>query len=391
MTETPARIRLGVHPLTPRDPAEPHRAASPLELLFDLVFVVAVSVSSSALAELLADGHPAQAIGSYLMVFFAIWWAWMTVTWFGTSFDTDDWLYRIGVIVQMAGALIIAAGARTGILTGDFTWVVIGYVVLRLVAVPQWIRVAVANPALRRTAVVYALGTVAIQLLWIGRQPMLPEALQVPSFLLMVAIELSLPAVAKSNGQTPLHPHHITERFGLFTIIVLGESILASANAILAAIESSHDAVHFVAIAGLALVVVAAMWWTYFSRPMRGRIGSLRSSMLFGYFHYLVFASAGAFSSGVEVVVAAAEHRVELDPLAVRAALAVPVAIFLLCVWVLSLRPTLRVGANAAVLALTVVIAISALWTASLLITALACVTIVIVIERSALPGGAQR
>lgn len=61
--------------MRPRDPDEQHRAASPLELFFDLVFVVAVSFSSQQLHHMEADGLLGQAILGYLMVFFAIWWA----------------------------------------------------------------------------------------------------------------------------------------------------------------------------------------------------------------------------------------------------------------------------------------------------------------------------
>ncbi len=89
-----------------RDPPdEPHRAASSLELLFDLVFVVAVSQSSGALHHLWEEQHFASGIAAYAMVFFfAIFNAWMNFTWFASAYDTDDWLYRLTVFVQMAGA-----------------------------------------------------------------------------------------------------------------------------------------------------------------------------------------------------------------------------------------------------------------------------------------------
>ncbi len=380
MTTIPGS-HLGIHPLLPRDPNEPHRTASPLELMFDLVFVVAVSVSAVALHEVELEGHVGAGVTSYLMLFFAIWWAWMTVSWFATSFATDDWLYRVGVIVQMAGALTIAAGARAGILEGDFTWVVIGYVVMRLVSVPQWIRVAVANPEYRRTATVYAVGIVAIQALWIGRQPMLPEWMQVPSFLFLVLLEVTLPAVAEQQQATPWHPHHMAERFGLFTIILLGESILASSNAILAAIEGSEEPMRFITIAGLGLVIVAAMWWTYFSRPVHPQIGALKASMVFGYFHYVIFASAGAFSAGIEVAVAAAQHEVHLDEVAIRSTLTVPVALFLISVWWLTLRHILPMWATIGIVTLAIVCGASALVPASLLITAIACIVIVVILE----------
>ncbi len=82
--------RLRLTPMRPRDPEEPGRAASSLELFFDLVFVVAVSVASAQLHHALAEGHVGEGIANYTVVFFSIWWAWMNFTWFATSFDTVD-------------------------------------------------------------------------------------------------------------------------------------------------------------------------------------------------------------------------------------------------------------------------------------------------------------
>ena len=105
------------HPTAPprrgmsaRDRAEAHRTSTPLELLFDLCFVVAIAQAGSELHHGLAAGHVFDAVRGYLLVFFAIWWAWMNFTWFASAYDSDDVPYRLAVFAQMAGALIIAAG-----------------------------------------------------------------------------------------------------------------------------------------------------------------------------------------------------------------------------------------------------------------------------------------
>ena len=126
--------------MTPRDPEEPGRAASTLELFFDLVFVIAVSAASTQLHHAISEGHASSGLLSYVMVFFAIWWAWMNFSWFGTSFSTDDWLYRVVTIVQMAGVLVLAAGVGPAFHHGDWTVIVIGYVVMRIAMVVQWLR-----------------------------------------------------------------------------------------------------------------------------------------------------------------------------------------------------------------------------------------------------------
>src|SRR5688572_2216072 len=98
-----------VVPMRGRD-AHEDRTATPLELFFDLVIVVAVAIAAAALHHDLAADHIGEGILAYGMTFFAIWWAWMSFSWFATAYDTDDVPYRLAVFVQMAGAVIMAAG-----------------------------------------------------------------------------------------------------------------------------------------------------------------------------------------------------------------------------------------------------------------------------------------
>ena len=95
---------------------EAHRAATPLELFFDLCFVVADRPGGPpAGARRWPRATRAHGILGYLMVFFAIWWAWMNFTWFASAYDTDDALYRVVTLVQIAGVLVLAAGVPAGL------------------------------------------------------------------------------------------------------------------------------------------------------------------------------------------------------------------------------------------------------------------------------------
>jgi len=126
--------------MRPRDPSEPGRGATPLELFFDLVFVIAVSIAAAELHHALAEGHVVDGLLAYAAVFFAIWWAWMNFSWFATSFATDDWLYRGLTFLQMSGVLVLAAGVEAVFADYDFTIFVLGYVVMRIAMVAQWLR-----------------------------------------------------------------------------------------------------------------------------------------------------------------------------------------------------------------------------------------------------------
>lgn len=368
--------------MRPRDPAEGHRAASPLELLFDLVFVVAVGFAASNLHEIEAEGHVSSAILSFAFVFFAIWWAWINFTWFATSFDTDDWLYRVATFVQMAGVLVLAAGVGPAMHGEAPVVVVIGYVVMRLALVAQWIRAGVSAPQYRSTAMRYVVGVVIVQALWIALLAV-PHAATPAVIPFLVLFELLVPVWAESRSvTTPWHTRHIAERYSLFTLIVLGEGLVASANAVIDGLRHAEHLGPLLTLAGGGLVVVAGLWWIYFAREQHEHIRGLPSALVFGYGHYVVFAAAAALPAGIEVAVSADAGEADLTRASVAATIAVPVALFVAAVWALALRPTLATRWNVTVVALVLVVLASiAVPTASLVVTALAVAAIVVVLE----------
>lgn len=366
--------------MRPRDATEKGRTASSLELFFDLVFVVAVSIAAVSLSEDLAHGHFVHGIRSYALVFFAIWWAWMNFTWFATSFDTDDWLYRVLTILQMAGVLVLAAGVRPAFEDGDLAVVVYGYVVMRVAMVAQWLRASGSGPEHRRTTRAYAAGIAVLQVLWL-LWLWLPEQVSGACLVALIAGEVLVPVVAERRGTTPWHPHHITERYGLFTLILLGESLLASANAIIEALHDDTDLMPLISIAILALVVTAGLWWVHFWPPHHTAIGGrLGGSLLYGYTHYLIFAAAGAFSAGIEVEIEVLSGTSDLSELVASFTVTVPVAIFLLGTWVVAIRRCADRWVNVAVPAGAVLILLDPVVPVPITLTALVMVVIVVVL-----------
>src|SRR5688572_8351719 len=178
--------------MRPRRPDEEHRAATPLELLFDLCFVVAVASAAAELHHAVSEDHAASGVVGYLAVFFAIWWAWMNFTWFASAYDTDDDVYRIMTLVQIAGALVLAAGVKPAFEDTNYTTITVGYVVMRLALVAQWLRAARNDAQRRAVALRYAAGITVIQVLWLARLA-LPESWSVPMFLVLVVGELLIP------------------------------------------------------------------------------------------------------------------------------------------------------------------------------------------------------
>ncbi|MFF1833738.1 low temperature requirement protein A [Streptomyces sp. NPDC058231] len=327
--------------MTARSPAEPHRVATPLELFFDLCFVVAVAQAGGRLVHAVAVGHPGTGVTGYLAVFFAIWWAWVNFSWFASAYDTDDPWYRLVTFVQITGVLIFAAGVPRAFDRGDWTLGVLGYVVMRLALTSQWLRVVHgAEGAERRVARRYASGIVLAQLGWIGMLflPTGAEGARTAVFVALALCELSIPALAERGHGTSWHPHHIGERYGLFTIIVLGETIAAATVAVQEAVDE-HDALDdLLPVAAGGLLLVFAAWWIYFAVPIHDYLRSKRRAFIWGYGHYLILGSAAAIGSGIEVAVEQATGKAHVTVTAAAAAVTVPTAVYLLTVWLLHSR-----------------------------------------------------
>ncbi len=321
--------------MQPRSPEEEHRVATPLELLFDLVFVVAVASASSQLHHGVAEGHVADALLGYGMVFFGIWWAWMNFTWFASAYDTDDVAYRLAVFVQIIGALIFAAGVSR-LFVGELLVGVIGYVVMRLALVFQWTRAAKSDPIHRPSCLRFALGVGILQLAWIGLL-FVPDRWVPWGFLVLAACELAVPIWAERAAGTTWHPEHIAERYGLFTIIVLGESILAGSLAIEAVASSGLFTVDLVSTIVGGIAIVLAMWWIYFERPFDWGLTSLPRAFTWGYGHLPIWAAAAAVGAGLSVVVDQEVGATSIGEIGAGAAVAIPVAVYLLGLWALHL------------------------------------------------------
>jgi low temperature requirement protein LtrA len=325
------QLRFRLPPLPPRDVDEEHRTSTPLELLFDLCFVVAVAQAASQLDQALSVGHIHTAIVAYLLVFFAIWWAWVNFTWFASAYDADDLFYRLLTFVQIVGVLILAAGVDTAF-KGNFDVMTVGYVVMRIAMVAQWLRAASGDPAGRPVALRYAVGISILQVGWVARL-FLPHEAGLVAFYLLAVCEMLLPAWAERAGGgagSPWHPGHISERYGLFTLIVLGECIAAATVAIHAASASGLSA-GLLAVAGGAVLLVFSVWWWYFEHPSEeGLRLSRQASFVWGYGHYFVFGSVGALGAGLELA-AASSHGGAGTATATTAglAVAVPVAVYL--------------------------------------------------------------
>ncbi|MDN5791095.1 MAG: low temperature requirement protein A [Micrococcales bacterium] len=219
-----------------RDPEESGRVSSPLELLFDLTFVVAVGTAASQFAGLLVLGHVGAATAAFVMAMFAIGVAWINYSWFASAFATDDWLFRVLTMLQMVGVVIFSLGLPALFRSVDegghleLRAMVIGYVVMRVAMIAQWWRVALESAPYRRVAMANIRWTAVAQVGWVALAFVrMPATVVIGVFLALAVLELLLPVLSQGAASgTPWHPHHVAERYSLFAIITLGEGVVGT-------------------------------------------------------------------------------------------------------------------------------------------------------------------
>lgn len=322
------------NPVVARSVHEAHRAATPLELFYDLVYVVAIAFLAGQLHHSLTEWHHVGlSLFMYFWIFWCIWWPWNTYTFFASGYDTDDVQFRVASFAQMIGVIIVAIGIKPAFQAQDFMLIMLGYVVMRIPYIFMWLKVAWDDTASRPVALRYAFGVFLVQCGWTL------TVLFYPSWalwgLLLIA-EMLVPWFAERSTDkgknTKYHTEHIEERMGLLAIIVLGESILASVNA--------FDSVfkHFtpdlgITVAG-ALLILFSMWWLYFDDSVEHELHKETKTFVWSYSHYFVYSGAAAAGALISVCVDAVMSHGQISLDYAVLGLAIAIAVYLIAVWI---------------------------------------------------------
>lgn len=251
----------------------------------------------------------------------------MNFTWFAASYDTDDSYYRIAVFAQLVGTLILAAGIDKAFNDNDFRLGAIGYVIMRMSLVGLWLRVMKSNPQDKEGALRYALGITLCQVAWVLLVFLVPKNYLLVGFVTLMICEHIVPFYADLKKQTRWHRHHMIERYGLLTIIVLGEALLASTNA-MKALADSYDPLLLSALIG-GLLILFSMWWLYFEETEHPRLKYSPKAFVWGYGHYFIFGAVAATGASLEAVTDQITGQGTVSLQAVNVAVAICCALYL--------------------------------------------------------------
>jgi low temperature requirement protein LtrA len=282
--------------------AEQERGASWLELFFDLVFVVAVA----QLAVALANDLSAAGFLRFFLLFVPVWWAWVGYTMYADRFDTDDPAFRA---MMLSGMLAIAALAVSipGAFGGGSAGFAISYIAVRIVLIVLYERARRSVPSARTLCTVTMSAFGAGTTLW-ALSLLAPEPWRFGLWALALLSEGATPWVARrAMASVPVHASHLPERFGLFIIIVLGESLVAVIIGIGGA--DWHLTSAFVAAAGF--LVAACLWWVYFDFADLADIGRgllARNAFIYGHLPIAIGLTAAGVGTKKAILYSAESH-----------------------------------------------------------------------------------
>jgi len=275
---------------------EDERRATWLELFFDLVFVVAVAQLSNALsADMTLEGFLI-----FCGLFVPVWWAWVGYTFYADRFDTDDVVHRL---LMLAGMFAVAALASVipDAAIGDTSPFALAYVaVLGFVIVLNaraWLHLPAARPLLNMYIPAFAFAA-ALMLASVAVEPPLRYWI----WAVALAVDVGTPLASRARIEAvPVHASHVPERIGLFTLIVLGETVLA----VVVGTESVTWNLESGLVAALGFVVAASFWWLYFDyldgEMLLGR--SIWSGQAYVYAHLPLMAGVIALGVGTKYAI----------------------------------------------------------------------------------------
>jgi low temperature requirement protein LtrA len=283
---------------------ESERTATWLELFYDLVFVAAVAMMGTRLVHEVSWAT----VASYLAYFALVWWLWASHTFYADRYDTDDLIYRLLAGAQMVAVAVIAVSLSLGE-AGSTQVFALGYTAARLVLLLLYARAYRHVSGTRALVRGYLIGFGSASAIWLI-SIFAPEPARFWLWGLAFAVDLATPyAVRKIQAAAPLDVSHLPERFGLFTILVLGESIVA------VTVGLSHVAwqtqTTLVGVFGLG--AATCLWWINFEHldgsviRRRGEGKNWRPTVWI-YSHLPLAAALAMFGVSIELAIVGADH-----------------------------------------------------------------------------------
>ena len=277
------------------------RRASWLESFYDLIVAIVVLQLSINLS------HDVTINGffKFVALFIPVFWAWIGVTFYATRFGTDDMIHRFLMLLQIGAFAFMAVNIPDG-LGSNSGWFALSYAASRAILIVEYLRAGRHVPEARKLTRSYSIGFSISTAIWLA-SVFVPTPLRFILWIIGLAVDIGVPVLFTKRFSMQFAPHtkHLPERFGLFTIIVLGIAILGIVDGI-----ATHQwTISSMVTAALGLGMTFSLWWLYFDNLDGSEIKALRENRQLGvyvtwlYIHIPLIIGFTALGVGVEHVV----------------------------------------------------------------------------------------
>lgn len=287
---------------------EEERRATWLELFYDLIFVAAIAEVAHNLSEHIS----LSGFLGYVLLFVPIWWSWVGATFYATRFDTDDLGHRLLTLLQMIAIAVLAVNVHHGYSESSVGFA-LSYVTVRAILILQYLVAGYHVAAARGLTTWYASGFSVAAAIWLA-SIFVPAPWRFALWLLAFIIDFGTPLTAgKLVAKIPPSFSHVPERLGLFTIIVLGEAVIA----VVRGVAKLQWGVSSAIVAVLGMIVAFSLWWIYFDSvdgsPLRSMgAGRMGIGLIWLYSHLPFAIGIAAAGVGVEHIIISSKTGVAL-------------------------------------------------------------------------------
>jgi low temperature requirement protein LtrA len=277
-----------------------------IELFFDLVFVAAVA----QVAEPLREHYTLTELARFAPLFLLVWWAWTGRAVFSTRFESDDVVQRALTMAEIFAVAVMAANARDSLASRSSAGFAAAYAAVRMILLAHYWRAAGTDA--RPLTLVYRTGHGLAACLWL-LSAVVPLEPRIMLWTAAAAIDLGTPWLTVDRTvHLPPHPSHLPERFGLFTLILLGESVVA----VMKGIESQETWSPIAASAAFSgVAALFGIWWSYFeglevaaARAVRSRLDAVKLHV-WTYAHFPLYLGIVIVGVGIRRLVTHATHE----------------------------------------------------------------------------------
>ena len=289
-----------------RSDEDKERHSSWLENFYDLIVAIIVALLAEGLNGVTPNAEiTIEHYLGFVFLFAPVYWSWLGVTFYNTRFETDNVRHRILTLLQMGAAAFMAVTVKRGLEDYSVAFA-LAYAATRTILVVEYIITGKQAKSARPLTGLYSKGFMATTALWIV-SVFVPPPFRYYFWFVGLAVDISIPilfTLRVSNRFAP-HVYHLPDRFGAFTIIVLGVTILAFVHNIAPTEWTSLSILS----AALSLVIAFCIWWIYFDSIDGAAIRAFRREKRLGvyfgwlYVHFPLLIGIVGFGVSIEHIV----------------------------------------------------------------------------------------